>query len=242
MLFNKQTLEPEFELEVGQPGSSFTFEVAEMNGIPKPILNAAKNKINRKKLDLDTLIADLQKDKSEVHHLKTDLEKARLAAEGAKDSFESKQEHFENKLEIQQKRIEANNKYLSHGKRMDQFVSDFKMGKKAKNQELFEEIKKYITIEKTKILTAEKKRIEKQKELDRQRNAPKNRKYTAKATQSPIVVGSRVKLKTTRQIGDVLAIDGKEATVAFGVFKTKVDLNKLVFIDALKKPKEKKPK
>lgn len=232
MLFNKQTLEPEFELEVGQPGSSFTFEVAEMNGIPKPILNAAKNKINRKKLELDTLIADLQKDKSEVYHLKTDLTEAKEEAERAKQSFEDKQEHFERRLETQQKRIEANNKYLSHGKRMDQFIADFSMkGKKPNNEELFAEIKKYITIEKTKLLTAEKKRIEKQKELERQRIAPKNRKYKAKATVNPIVEGSRVKLKTTRQIGEVLSIEGKEATVAFGIFKTKVDLQKLVYID-----------
>ncbi len=232
MLFNKQTLEPEFDLEVGQPGSSFTFEVAEMNGIPKPILNAAKNKINRKKLELDTLIADLQKDKSEVYHLKTDLTEAKEEAERAKQSFEDKQEHFERRLETQQKRIEANNKYLSHGKRMDQFIADFSMkGKKPNNEELFAEIKKYITIEKTKLLTAEKKRIEKQKELERQRIAPKNRKYKAKATVNPIVEGSRVKLKTTRQIGEVLSIEGKEATVAFGIFKTKVDLQKLVYID-----------
>lgn len=243
MLFNKKTLEPEFELEVGQPGSSFTFEVAEMNGIPRPILNAAKNKINRKKLDLDTLIADLQKDKSEVHHLKTDLEQAKLEAERAKQSFEDRQEHYERRLETQQKRIEANNKYLSHGKRMDQFIADFKMKAKAKNQDLFEEIKKYITIEKTKLLEAEKKKLEKQRELERQRKAPKNRKYKAKPSVNPIVVGSRVKLKTTRQIGEVLAIEGKEATVAFGVFKTKVDLSKLVFIDALpKKEKTKKKK
>lgn len=238
MLFNKETLEPEFELEVGQPGSSFTFEVAEMNGIPKPILNAAKNKINRKKLDLDTLIADLQKDKSTVHHLKTDLEIAKKEAEEAKESFEAKQEHFERKLETQQKRIEANNKFLSHGKRMDQFIADLQMTKKAKNQDLYDEFKKYITIEKTKILESERKVLEKKKALERQRIAPKNRKYTAKPTEHPILIGSRVKLQSTKQIGDVLAIDGQEATVAFGVFKTKVSLNKLTLIDG--KPREEK--
>jgi DNA mismatch repair protein MutS2 len=242
MLFNKETLEPEFELEVGQPGSSFTFEVAEMNGIPKPILNAAKNKINRKKLDLDGLIADLQKDKSTVHHLKTDLEIAKKEAEEAKDSFVAKQEHFEKRLETQQKRIEANNKYLSHGKRMDQFIADFKMSKKAKNQDLFNELKKYITIEKTKILESERKALEKEKALEMQRKAPKNRKYKAKATEHPIVVGSRVKLKSTKQIGDVLTLEGTEATVAFGVFKTKVSLGKLVLIDGLPKNEEKKSK
>ncbi|MCB0802459.1 MAG: DNA mismatch repair protein MutS [Flavobacteriales bacterium] len=240
MLFNKETLEPEFELEIGQPGSSFTFEVAEMNGIPRPILNAAKNKINRKKLDLDQLIADLQKDKSAVYHLKTDLEHAQKQAEEAKESFKAKQKQYETRLETQQKLIESNNKYLNHGKKMEQFIASFEMKAKGKNQDLFAEIRKYISIEKTKILDAERIRLEKEKELERQRKAPKNRKYKAKATEQPIVIGSRVKLKTTKQIGEVLALEGEEATVAFGVFKTKVSLSKLVFIDGVVKKRTKK--
>ena len=48
MLFDRKTLEPVFSLEVGQPGSSFTFEVAQKNGIPFSLINKAKKKIQEK--------------------------------------------------------------------------------------------------------------------------------------------------------------------------------------------------
>ncbi|MBT5012659.1 MAG: DNA mismatch repair protein MutS, partial [Flavobacteriaceae bacterium] len=47
MQFNDKTLEPIFNLVVGQAGSSFTFEVAQKNGIPYSIINRAKKKIER---------------------------------------------------------------------------------------------------------------------------------------------------------------------------------------------------
>jgi len=42
MQFNDKTLEPTFNLVLGQAGSSFTFEVAQKNGIPYSIINRAK--------------------------------------------------------------------------------------------------------------------------------------------------------------------------------------------------------
>ena len=45
MQFNDKTLEPTFNLILGQAGSSFTFEVAEKNGIPYSLINRAKKKI-----------------------------------------------------------------------------------------------------------------------------------------------------------------------------------------------------
>jgi Mismatch repair ATPase (MutS family) len=44
MLFDEYSLEPLYKLEVGQAGSSFTFEVAEKNKIPRFIINSAKKR------------------------------------------------------------------------------------------------------------------------------------------------------------------------------------------------------
>lgn len=52
MLFNSKTLEPTFQLVLGQAGSSFTFEVAQKNGIPYSLINKAKKKIERGKVRL----------------------------------------------------------------------------------------------------------------------------------------------------------------------------------------------
>ena len=52
MQFNDKTLEPTFNLITGQAGSSFTFEVAEKNGIPYSIINRAKKRLRVEKSGL----------------------------------------------------------------------------------------------------------------------------------------------------------------------------------------------
>jgi len=44
MQFDNRTLEPTFKLIMGEAGSSFTFEVAQKNGIPYSLINKAKKK------------------------------------------------------------------------------------------------------------------------------------------------------------------------------------------------------
>ena len=53
MLFDEKTLSPLYKLELGQAGSSFTFEVAEKNKIPYRLINRAKKKIEKDKVRLD---------------------------------------------------------------------------------------------------------------------------------------------------------------------------------------------
>ena len=52
MQFDQRSLEPLFKLHTGQAGSSFTFEVAQKNGIPFSLINRAKKKVEREKIRL----------------------------------------------------------------------------------------------------------------------------------------------------------------------------------------------
>ena len=51
-----------------------------------------------------------------------------------------------------------------------------------------------------------------------------------KKMRDAIRIGSLVKLRNTKQTGKVLELNKTEATVAFGVFKTKVDISRLEWI------------
>ena len=66
MLFDENSLEPLYKLEVGQAGSSFTFEVAEKNRIPRFIINSAKKKVEHDIVNLDKTIVKLQQENFEV--------------------------------------------------------------------------------------------------------------------------------------------------------------------------------
>jgi len=61
MLFNADSLAPLFEFKIGQPGSSFTFEVAQINGVSNALIEKAKSKLDKEKLKLNELLSDLQK-------------------------------------------------------------------------------------------------------------------------------------------------------------------------------------
>jgi len=211
MLFDKESLEPQFKLSIGQPGSSFTFEVAEINGIPQELIDEAVNRLDDKKVEMDALIASLQKEKTDLERTNQAQKAAEKEAKSAQQDFEDQQSHFQERLQIQQKRLERNNKYISNGQKMSQFVDAYKV--KGGNSKLFEEIKKFLAIEKSKVEDSKKKEKRKKEALEK-----------------PVQLGSQVRLQQSSQKGEVVELKGKEAVVMFGNFKTSVDVSKLVVV------------
>jgi DNA mismatch repair protein MutS2 len=228
MLFDKESLAPLYRLDIGQPGSSFTFEVAEINGIPAALIADAKTRLDHRKVKLDALIGDLQKEKSHFEKLNQRALKAETDAQRAKLDFESRQAKYEDRLKAQQDVMEANNHYLTRGKKLVAWIDRFDLRQKsATNKELNDEITKYLTVEKSRIEDARK-----AEELKLKAEARKTGKKKIKPNQEMIKVGSTVRLtRGGKQRGKVMELDGNKAVVAFGVFKTKVDLSELVFVD-----------
>jgi len=223
MLFNTDTLEPTYRFSVGQPGSSFTFEVAEINGIPKEMIEAAKTKLSEQKVMMDEILSSLQAEKTRLEDLSKSADEAGRLASTTIQDFEKKKEKFEERLARQQETIERNNKYLNHGRRMAQFIDSWNL--RVKNKELLDEIKKYVVVEKTKI---EEER--KQRSLQKKVQKSKEEKVVQQSHRDRIKIGSLVRLENTKQTGKVLEMESGQAIVAFGVFKTKLDLSKLEFI------------
>ncbi|KRO86308.1 MAG: DNA mismatch repair protein MutS, partial [Cryomorphaceae bacterium BACL29 MAG-121220-bin8] len=117
MQFNDKTLEPTFNLIVGQAGSSFTFEVAQKNGIPYSIINRAKKKIERGKVRFDATIAKLQKQRLELDKTTNSLkdEESKFRKENEKlditnDKIKSKLINYQELFDSNQRMIIAGNK------------------------------------------------------------------------------------------------------------------------------------
>ncbi len=222
MLFDSESLEPLFQLSVGQPGSSFTFEVAQINGIPKDLIEEAKLRLDANKVEMDQLIAALQKEKSEVESLNKKSKRAEKEAMEAKEEYQDLVEHYEQRLLKQQELIEKNNKDLSNGKKMGQFIQSYRM--KGHNKNLMEEVRKFLAIEKSKIVKKKEQAKVKKAQPVQVKPARKVKKKPEKPKEppKPILVGSTVQMQSGSQKGEVVEIKGKEATVLFGNFKTKV--------------------
>lgn len=215
MLFDRDTLAPLFKLQIGQPGSSFTFEVAEMIGITQKIIKRAKTKLDKRKVELDALMGDLQKEKAKIAKLanrqlraEVDAQKLSLEASKIKSIFSEKNTALN-------KTTEENNKDLSLGKKMNQFVTRYKPG--TKNKDLIEEVLKFLAVE-----TSRKNKTSK-KPADVQKRRPNHRS-------NEIKVGSVVKLRSGKEKGAVISLQGKNATVLFGAFKTRVKVDKLSLV------------
>jgi DNA mismatch repair protein MutS2 len=229
MLFDSETLKPKYEFAIGQPGSSFTFEVAKMNGIKSEIISTAKGLLDDKKVKLDRLLNELQKEKNYFERLSLEHQEAQATAEEARLQFNEKKEHYENRLKSQQSLIEQNNKQLAAGKKMLQFIEKFnlKSRKKDANLDLLEEIKNFMKLEKSKTEV----KIQQQKA---EKQSPKvtvaKQKKQESLNQHLIKVGSSVQILGTNRIGIVDKIKEKHLEVIFGNALIKVEREKLRFL------------
>ncbi len=95
MLFDNVAMRPLYILQVGKPGSSYAFEIAQKIGLRPEILEAAKQKIGTQQKKVDTLLVDLERDKKLVHDTKIAIGKREKELETLKAEYESLQGHLE---------------------------------------------------------------------------------------------------------------------------------------------------
>jgi DNA mismatch repair protein MutS2 len=231
MLFNTETLEPLYRFTLGQPGSSFTFEVAKINGIPDELIEAAKSKISEDKIKMDKLLSELQREKNYLSKLNQEHIEAQEIAEDARIHFEESKATYEDKLKRLKESSTSNEKLLQLGKKMASYIKDYKASsrKKSINEPLFADIRKFIAMEKSKIL--EEDRLKKEKAKQKPVNKKKRIKPQSDQYQrAKIKVGSNVKLIATKQSGVVEEISGENVIVTFGFARMKVKRDKLMWL------------
>ncbi|PCJ81276.1 MAG: DNA mismatch repair protein MutS [Bacteroidetes bacterium] len=226
MLFDRDTLAPLFKLEIGQPGSSFTFEVAENNGISHDIIKRAKSKLDIRKVELDAIIGDLQKDKAKLAKLTNRQLRAEVEAEKSIIEARKVKSRFSEKTEALNKSTETHNQDIARGRKLGQFINRYKPGNK--NKELLEEVNKYFALETSRIEDAKKRDASKSSKLKNSSISSSKRRPNHRSDE--IKKGSLVRLRTGKERGEVIAMQGKTATVVFGSFKTRVQVDKLTFL------------
>lgn len=232
MLFNTETLEPLYRFSLGQPGSSFTFEVAQMNGIPLELIEEAKTKIDEHKVNMDRLLSELQREKTYLERLSKEHIEAQQTAEKSRLHFDQKRTVLEQKISTQQQLLEKNNKFVNLGNKMAQFIQKYqlKARKKEANQPLLDEIKKYLIVEKSKIEDLKLKEQVKTQQAPKVKSKKKVEPEKDPYQRDKIILGSTVKLIETKQAGVVEEITGSSVLVSFGFLRMKVDRERLMWI------------
>ena len=243
MLFDEETLEPMYKLEVGQAGSSFTFEVAEKNNIPRFIIHSAKKKIERDVVNLDKTIVKLQQEKFEVEKLKSDLTEKREITQNKRENLQKLNEQLQQKLYNFQKLYEEEHRKLQFGTRIQSFIDDYAKGKSRKD--IVKEFIKILEQEKfrknqnTEKIEAEKLKVVKRKvtqELKKEsviqtitETQEKIQERERRERALWLKVGQRVRIIGSTSIGTIEKINSKtnKATINYGLFKTQISTDEL---------------
>ena len=233
MLFDTVTLKPKYEFAIGQPGSSFTFEVAKMNGIDTSLIESAKHLLDDKKVKLDRLLNELQENKNILDLKIKQQSDAQIAASEAKKQYQEKKEHLENRLKSQQLLMDQNNKQLMAGKKMLQFMEKFnaRAQKKDANLGLWEEIKNFMKLEKLKKSTKSNSPSTNGNKSKIQHTISVETKKQDEANRNLIKIGSVVEVIGTKHKGVVEKITDKYIQVIVGNTLLKVERVKIRFLN-----------
>ncbi|QYJ67711.1 endonuclease MutS2 [Flavobacterium litorale] len=248
MLFDERSLEPMYKLILGQAGSSFTFEVAQKNGIPYGLINRAKKKIEKGKVRFDKTIATLQKERSKLEKTSLNLKEEEIKAREESKKMESINSKIQQKLESYQELYDANQRLIYMGQKLDDISEKYFNNKNKK--ELIGEFLKMVEIEnsKRKKLTVKQKKVkqvqqqkivaEVKEKVEVIREVKKERKKKEKPIEKPkaiLKVGDRVRMIDGKAVGTLDSIERNKATVNYGIFTSKVGIDALELVEAVKK-------
>ncbi len=213
MLFDNVAMRPLYILQVGKPGSSYAFEIAQKIGLSPEILQAAKQKIGKQQEKVDTLLVDLERDKRVVHDTKVAISKRERELVSLQAEVSELQSHLEeNKKQIiKDAKAEAKQILKDANKLVENTISEIKsvQADKDKTKDIRKGLHQAID-----------KHTEKKPTL-----SPS--KLTSKPDEE-IAVGDWVKILDTGTEGQVMEVPkGNNLILALGDLRTVVKKNKV---------------
>ena len=247
MMFDDKSLEPIFKLVLGQPGSSFTFEVAQKNGIPFGLINRAKKKIERGKVRFDETIAKLQKERSKLEKTEQSLKVNERKKQSETDKLEKINAKIQKKLESYQELYDSNQRLIYLGQKINDISEKYFENKQ--KRELMNEFFKIVQIENSKRekVSTKQRKIEKAKEsqvkkeaektvkvIRQQKKAAKKNEIQVEKLKPILKIGDRVRMLDGRAIGSIDTIEKNKAIVNYGMFTTNVNVDLLELVEAKK--------
>ncbi|WP_420573527.1 endonuclease MutS2 [Kordia sp.] len=247
MMFDRKTLLPIYQLALGQAGSSFTFEVAQKNGIPYSLINKAKKKIERGKVRFDATIAKLQKERSAMEKTSKLLKEEEIKAREENERLEALNTKTKSKLESYQQLYDHDKRMIHLGNKINEIAERYFDNKK--KRPLISEFLRIVETEnsKRKKQTAKEKKVQKAKQREakkeviqkvaviREEKKVAKKKAAKEEAEKPKVVlkvGDRVRMPDGKAVGTIDSIEKGKATVNYGLFTTSISVDQLEFVQA----------
>lgn len=241
MLYDRQHLQPLFQLSVGNAGSSFALDIAHKMGLPVDVIEEAKRIVGDEYVNLDKYLSDIARDRKYWSNKRQNIreKEARL------DDLLSRYEEVAGDLKAQRKTIiadarrEAKDILAEANARIERTILEIRkaQAEKERTKELRKDLKEFAENAVADEETAEKNLPEQLRPLkhkSRRKREPV-REEKPQSIKKEIEVGDYVKMKDSSMAGKVISLLGKKAEVAFGALRTFVEVGRL---EPAKAPKQ----
>ena len=217
MRFDGEHLEPLYQLEIGRPGSSFAFEIAQKIGLPKGVIERAKEKLGSQQVSFEKLLKELDIEKRvfSEKNLEISINQRKVAQQLAEYTALKTRLDNEQKQLINDAKQKAKTLVQEANQRIESTIREIKENKAER--------------EPTKLVRQELERFE-QLELKPEpivAETPKHAEEEFENDGGAITVGSYVRIAGQSTIGEVLSLRGKDVEIRIGDLKSNVKLNRL---------------
>ena len=248
MLYDRHLMQALFQLQIGNPGSSFAVEIARKIGLPEEVIADASEIVGSEYINADKYLQDIVRDKRYWETKRQNIRKREKQMEETIARYEAEIQELErSRKEILKKAktdaeqlLQESNAVIENTIRTIKEAQADKERTRLARQELTDFRDQIDELDKAAQEDKIARKMERLREKQERKKDKKNKKANEKAASAtpsmpkvkPIEVGSIVKIKGQTGVGEVISISGKNAMVTFGMIKTNVKIDRLERTDA----------
>jgi len=211
MLFDDEELNPLYKLKLGQPGSSYTFEVARNVGLPEDLIEKARAGLKQGTVRFEDTIHHYQRLTTELQFAQEELRKQESYVGSQRKEYDKKLKSVEEKLESQRFTMEFESKYLQLGKRVNKLIELYRNGTAMKS--ILPRLKKILELEANR--------------KEEKTEDPKLLQKRKQRTKDTFKIGQEVRIEGTNQQGEILELKSNAALLQIGFAKMEVKFERL---------------
>lgn len=247
MLYDRHEMRALFQLQIGNPGSSFAVEIARKIGLPEEVIADASEIVGSEYIQSDKYLQDIVRDKRYWETKRQNIRKREKVMEDTIARYERELEELEkSRKEILKKAkedaehlLEESNAKIENTIRTIKEAQAEKERTRMARQELTDFRQQVEAADKAALEEKIARKMEKLREKQERKKDKKNKQANQPAAQPvpkvvPIQVGDYVRIKGQTSVGQVMELNGKNAVVMFGLMKTNVKAERLERAEAPK--------
>lgn len=248
MLYDRHEMRALFQLQIGNPGSSFAVEIARKIGLPEEVIADASEIVGSEYIQSDKYLQDIVRDKRYWETKRQNIRKREKQMEETIARYEREIAELEqNRREILKKAREDAERLLQESNaKIENTIRTIKESQAEKErtrqtrQELEDFRRQMQEREKAELEEKIARKMESLREKQERKKNKKAKAQQAAAAQpvlpkpSPITTGEYVRIKGQNTVGQVLEINDRNAVVMFGLMKTNVKTERLERTEAPK--------